>query len=227
MTEASVLFVEGRRAGNESLVSALIKEGLQVQVVHTGSEALDLIQEKEPDLVVFDSSSMRSSGIRSIRRLRRLLPHTPIIHCQSLIQSEDRLTGADVYLVRPFTARKLVNRIKALLPADDLKVEIVRAGHLTFYPSKRSVDVAGRGERRLTPKLASLLEEFLRHPEEVLSRNQLMQTVWHTSYFGDTRTLDVHIRWVREIIEANPARPSMLKTVRGVGYIFSLPPDKK
>jgi DNA-binding response OmpR family regulator len=110
-----------------------------------------------------------------------------------------------------------------VLPADDMKDEIVRAGHLTFFPSKRSVEIVGTGERRLTPKLACLLEEFLRHPNEILDRNRLMQTVWKTSYFGDTRTLDVHIRWIREVIEENPARPRLLKTVRGMGYIFSIP----
>ncbi len=84
-------------------------------------------------------------------------------------------------------------------------------------------DISGFGERRLTPKLANLLEAFLLHPNEVVDRNWLMRTIWKTNYYGDTRTLDVHIRWIREVIEANPARPRILKTVRGMGYIFSIP----
>ena len=76
----------------------------------------------------------------------------------------------------------------------------------------------------MTPKLAHLLEEFLRHPNQILGRHTLMENVWKTSYFGDTRTLDVHIRWIREIIEVDPAKPLLLRTIRGVGYIFAVSP---
>ncbi len=223
MREAKLLLVAGRRSGTRSLVSALEREGLQVTLFHTGNAALDWAADTRPEVVVFDASSMRSSGFRTCKRLRKAVPLTPMIYCRAAEQIEDRTIGADVYLAQPFTARKLINRIRAVLPADNMKEEIVRAGSLTFYPTKRSVDVAGSGERRLTPKLACLLEEFLRHTNEVLDRKTLMQTVWQTSYFGDTRTLDVHIRWMREAIEENPARPRILKTVRGMGYILSIP----
>ncbi len=223
MREATILLVAGRRSGTRTLESALQREGLQVTLFHTGNAALAWSRENQVDLVVFDASSMRSSGMRTCRRFRKALPVTALIYCRDVDQIEDRTIGADIYLAQPFTARKLINRIRALLPADDTKEEIVRAGKLTFYPSKRSVEIAGVGERRLTPKLASLLEEFLRHPNEILNRQTLMQTVWETSYFGDTRTLDVHIRWMREAIEEDPARPRLIKTVRGMGYIFSIP----
>lgn len=223
MREADLLLVAGKGNGTKNMVAALRREGLQVILFHTGGEALDWIVDSCPDLVVFDASSMRSSGYRICRRLRKALPLTPIVYCRAAEQPEDRTIGADVYLAQPFTPRKLINRIRALLPIDDLKEVIVRAGKLTYYPSKRSVEVAGIGERRLTPKLACLLEEFLRHPNEILDRNRLMQTVWKTSYFGDTRTLDVHIRWMREVIEDDPAKPRLLKTVRGMGYIFNIP----
>jgi DNA-binding response OmpR family regulator len=227
MREATILLVAGKRSGTRALEAALQREGLRVLLFHTGNAALRWSQENQLDLVVYDASSMRSSGFRTCRRLRKLLPDTPLIYCRDVDQMEDRTIGADIYLAQPFTARKLINRIRALLPADDMKEEIVRAGQLTFYPSKRSVEVAGHGERRLTPKLACLLEEFLRHPNEILDRQMLMQTVWNTSYFGDTRTLDVHVRWMREVIEKNPARPKILKTVRGMGYIFSIPSKKR
>ena len=223
MRVAKLLLVAGRRSGTRALVSALQREGLQVTLFHTGNATLVWAEDTQPELIVIDASSMRSSGFRTCKRLRKALPFTPIIYCRDTNQLEDRTIGADVYLAQPFTARKLINRIRALLPADDMKEEVVRAGQLTFYPSKRSVEIAGLGERRLTPKLACLLEEFLRHPNEVVDRNRLMETVWKTSYFGDTRTLDVHIRWMREVIEENPARPRILKTVRGMGYIFSIP----
>jgi DNA-binding response OmpR family regulator len=227
MREKKILLVEGRSASSSAYSLALKKEEFRVHVAHTGNEAMLLIKKITPDLVVYDAVSMRSSGVRTCKRLRNTLGETPIIHCRADKQAEDRSVGADVYLVKPFTPRKLLNRIKALIPADDLKEEIVRAGSLTFFLSKRSVELRGRGERSLTPKLASLLEEFLRHPNEVLGRDQLMRSVWDTSYLGDTRTLDVHIRWMREIIEDDPARPKILKTVRSMGYIFSIPPSKR
>ena len=177
-----------------------------------------------PDLIVFDATSMRSSGTRSCRRLRRALGDLPIIHCRAEGVKEDVTATADVYLAQPFTPRKLLNRIRALLPADETQEEVVRCGSITFYREKRSVEVNGQGEQPLTPKQAQLLEEFVRYPNQVISRKQLMQNVWRTDYIGDTRTLDVHIRWVREIIEENPAKPKLLRTVRGKGYIFNMLP---
>jgi DNA-binding response OmpR family regulator len=168
---------------------------------------------------------MRSSGSRSCRRLRRELGDgVPIIHSRAAGDVEDLTAEADIYLEHPYTARKLLNRVKALLPADDVNGEVVRCGDIVLHLSKPSVEVAGQSERRLTPKLAKLLEEFARYPNEIVSRRQLMQNVWNTDYIGDTRTLDVHIRWVREIIEVDPAKPQLLKTVRGKGYIFSILP---
>jgi DNA-binding response OmpR family regulator len=223
MREATVLLIEGKRAGNDTLFAALTKEELLVNPFHTGSAAYAWAEDHETDIVVFDASSMRSNGVRSCRRLRSLLPNTPIIHCREEGELEDSSAEADVYLVRPFTSRKVLNRIKTLLPTDDWKQEIARAGDITFYPSKRSVDVNGQGEQRLTPKLACLLDVFLRNPNEILGREKLMHDVWDTDFMGDTRTLDVHIRWVREVIEEDPAKPVLLKTVRGKGYIFSVP----
>ena len=224
MREAIALLVEGKRAGNKSLSAALEKEGLLLTVRNTGGAAVSWISENDPEIVIFDASTMRSNGVRSCRRLRGELPNIPIIHCRNEGELEDRSAGADVYLAQPFTSRKVINRIRALLPTDDWKQEIVRAGHITFYPTKKSVDINGQGEQRLTPKLTALLNVFLRNPNEILARETLMQEVWDTDFMGDTRTLDVHIRWMREVIEEDPAKPKLLKTVRGKGYIFSIPP---
>lgn len=226
MRAATILLVEGRGAGANSLASAFDKAGLTVTIVHNGTAAMEWIGQHEPALIVLDASTMRSSGVRTCKRLRRALNDTPIVHCMGEDQPEDRSAGADVTLVKPFTARKVLNRIWTLLPANDLDEEIVRLGGLTLFCGKRSVDVKGQGEKKLTPKLAGLLEQFLRHPNQILSRNWLMEKVWKTSYFGDTRTLDVHIRWLREIIESDPANPEMLRTVRGVGYILSVLPQE-
>lgn len=222
----TILLVQSKNIGNRSLQQALTRSDLLVTVANTSASALEIATSQRPDLAIVDASTMRSNGVRICRRLRSALGKTPIIHCRSVDHALDRSANADIYLVQPFTARKVLNRIRVLLPVDDLKEEIVRAGGITFFPSKRSVDVEGRGERRLTPKLANLLEEFLRHPNEVLKRDYLMVHVWNTSYFGDTRTLDVHMRWLREIIEKNPAKPEILRTVRSIGYFFAVPPDK-
>ena len=222
----TILLVESKNTGGRSLKPALTRSDLTVVVADSGAKALEIVSLNRPDLVIIDASTMRSNGVRICRRIRVALPTTAIIHCRDTDHALDRSANADVYLAKPFTARKILNRIRVLLPVDDLKEEIVRAGRITFYPSKRSVDVDGGGEKRLTPKLAHMLDEFLRHPNEVLERHYLMVHVWKTNYFGDTRTLDVHMRWLREIIEKNPAKPEIVRTVRSVGYIFAIPPDK-
>lgn len=218
-----ILLVEGFRTSESSLAQPLQKANLEVTVVQTGREALEWVQKNVPDLVVFDASSLRSSGARTCRRLRGVLGTVPIIHCRMESHAEDPSILADIYLRQPFTGRKLLNRVRDLLPIDLQKEEIVRFGHILLYRSKRSVDVEGKGEQRLTPKLAQLLEEFLRHPNELVSRRQLMQNVWHTDYIGDTRTLDVHVRWVRECIEKDPSNPTVLRTIRGKGFILDIP----
>lgn len=220
MPQIVVLLVEGKRANGNSVAYPLEKVGFEVVIVHTGKTALAVVKSRKPNLVVFNASMMRSNGARSCSRLRRAVGAVPIIHIRPEGWPEEVEADADVYLERPFTPRKLLNRIKALLPPDFSKEEIVRCGDLTYYRTKRSVEVVGKGESRLTPKLAQLLEEFVRHPNEIVTRKQLMQNVWHTDYVGDTRTLDVHIRWIRELIEQDPAYPRRLQTVRGRGYIF-------
>jgi len=201
----------------------LVKAGYQVFVVQTGAAALATIEKTGIQLIVFDASFMRSSGARICRRLRRVTETTPLIHVRAENQTLDQSAEADVFMQRPFTPRKILNRIRALLPADEVKEEIVRYGSICLYRTKRSVEVNGQGESQLTPKLTLLLEEFIRHPNEVITRRQLMQNVWNTDYIGDTRTLDVHIRWMRELIEMDPAHPVILKTVRSKGYIFCHP----
>lgn len=222
MQQATILLVEGKNAGVASYAPDITKVGHRVLIATTGKEAIELAQACNPDLVVFDASKMRSSGARSCRRLRTIIGDTPLIHCLNEEHEKDHSAEADVYLQQPFTYRKLNNRIKNLLPADELTEEIVRLGNITLFLSKKSVSVNGV-EQRVTPKLIHMLEEFMRHANEVVTRKQLMENVWETSYVGDTRTLDVHIRWARECIEENPGKPKLLTTVRGKGYILKVP----
>ena len=219
-----VLLVEGQNAGRDSLRPMLLKAGYEITIVNTGAEALDWLQDQAPNLIVFDASTMRSNGVRNCRRLRRFAEFIPIIHSRAAGEEEDRSAGADVYLERPFSARKLLNRTRALLPADSSREEIIRYGNITLFRNKRSVGVAGRGEFTLTPKLALLLETFVRQPGVLLTRRQLMLTVWQTDFVGDTRTLDVHIRWIRECIEDVPSQPELLKMRRGQGDVLWIPP---
>jgi len=119
-------------------------------------------------------------------------------------------------LVLPFTIRKLLNRIKALgTPQDD---NLMRAGALTLYPDLQVVRIEGSKPQPLTPNLTALLKILMQHPGQVLARDTLFRRVWQTDYVEDTRTLDVHICWLRQKIEANPKKPQRLKTVRGVGF---------
>ncbi len=227
MQKAVILLVEGKRAGQFTAVPALEKTKHSLELCHTGSAAILTLNQLTPHLIIFNAATMRTSGARICRRLKKIAPKLPIIHVRGAGKPLDKAAGADVYLEQPFTHRKLLNRVRDLLPADHANEEIVRYGHITLYLTKKSVAIAGKGESRLTPKLTHLLEQFMRHPQQVLTRRELMQSVWKTDYIGDTRTLDVHIRWVREFIEENPAKPQFLKTVRGKGYFLSIPPKTK
>ncbi len=222
MQKAVILLVEGKRAGQYTAVPALEKAGHSLRLCHTGAAAIKALKDFKPHLIIFNAATMRTNGARTCRRLKKSNEELSIIHVRAAGEPEDLDAEADVYLEQPFTPRKLLNRVKDLLPIDHAVEETVRYGHISLYLSKKSVD-AGNGENRLTPKLAHLLEQFLRHPCQVLTRRELMQRVWKTDYIGDTRTLDVHIRWVREHIEENPAKPKFLKTVRGKGYILAMP----
>ncbi len=219
----TILLIEGQPESENSLANPLGNASFVVVSFVSGRDSVGWAQEHHPDLIVLDASSMRSNGVRISRRLRGILPDTPIIYCRSQGVREEPPATADIYLEQPFTGRKLLNRVKDLLPADPSQEEIVQYGDLKYYRGKRAVEMAGRGEQRLTPKLASLLEEFLRNPGEIVSRRQLMHNVWQTDYIGDTRTLDVHIRWVRECIEIDPSDPQLLVTKRGKGFILEKP----
>lgn len=218
-----IILIEGQRT-TSSLAPSLQKLW-QVETTHLLDDAAQLIEQLAPSLIILDASSRRSNGLRGCRRLHQQFPHLPFIYIAPEGQADPPadFPPTIITLTRPFSPRKLHNRIRALLPANSQAEQIVRFGPLTFYLGKRSVEVAGKGETPLNPKLTKLLEIFLRCPNEIVTRKQLMEEVWQTSYVGDTRTLDVHIRWIREIIEDVPTNPQFLTTVRGMGYILQIP----
>ncbi len=126
----------------------------------------------------------------------------------------------EMRLVRPFTVRKQRELVLKLLAA--AAPHILRAGTLQLDPVARLVTTPA-GQQRLTPKQCSLLAMLMQHPNQVISRRDIMERIWNTTYLGDMRTLEVHIRWLREKIEAEPTRPTTLLTRRGVGYMLSVP----
>lgn len=173
-------------------------------------------------MIVLDSSSLRFSRRRFCDTLDENGIDAPVLLLCDEGDEAIQDIGARAYLHYPFSAQKLINRISWLLPAPDS--EILQIGDLIFNVKRRSV-TRGDRENHLTPKQAHLLELFMRHPGEVLTREFLMRRVWETDYTDDTRTLYVHIHWVREAIEEDTASPAYIRTVRGVGYRFEVPEE--
>lgn len=163
---------------------------------------------------------MRTSGSRMSRTARASLDGVPIILISPSGTQPDPGNGSSVTLVQPFTPRKLVNRVIRLLPGDERYV--LKAGPVKLNLAQRKVRVNGK-EARLTPKQAKLLELFMHNPGKLLTRKKLIREIWLTDYTGDTRTLDVHMSWLRHAIERDPSAPEFLHTIRGMGYRFDLP----
>lgn len=215
MMQARILWIEGKRANGPYFVPDLRKKGFNVETVPNGRAALAYLSETGADLVVVDASSFRSSGKRICQDIREKWGKLPVV----LIANPEKTIGkeacADVILHQPFTIRKLVNRIHPLLPAES--DNLLRSGPIRLDLEHRRVSCLEK-EDHLTPRLTRLLQIFMEHPNEVLLRKDLFRKVWETEYTGDTRTLDVHISWIRQAIEPNPRRPRFLITIRGVGY---------
>jgi DNA-binding response OmpR family regulator len=214
-----ILLVERPGRPDQTFDTALHTKGFTVEAVPTGQVAVDWLRTSRPALIILNAASLGSSGMRICRQLRQEAQNVPIIHILPQAKNEDDLVNeaANVTLTMPFTARKLINRMKRLLPGTHH--DIIQVGAIRLAPAAQVVEVNGR-ECRLTAKTASLLEIFLKNPGQVLDRGFLMRQVWNTDYVGDTRTLDVHVRWVREAIEVDPHLPRHILTVRGLGYRF-------
>lgn len=223
MAPYTILLVEGRKPAAERLSPILNDQGYHVITAHTRREALAAAQETSSAVIVLDSPSLRFDNQRFCEALREIAPETPVLLLLSEGTEIDRSVGAQGYLRYPFSAKKLLNRIVRLLPVPD--DEVLRVGDVTLNLKQRCVVCGGR-ETHLTPKQVQLLEVFMRHPGEILSRALLMKQVWNTDYLGDLRTLEVHIHWVRKAIEDNPKSPVRLQTIRRVGYRFDAPPKK-
>jgi DNA-binding response OmpR family regulator len=195
-------------------------QGYDVVTARTRREALAKIQDSSPAVIVLDSPSLRFSCRRFCNTLRDDSLDVPVLLLLSEGKKIDRSVGAHAHLRYPFSTKKLVNRISRLLPTPD--DEVLQVGDVVLNIRQRRV-ICGEHESNLTPKQARLLEVLMRHPGEVLTRAFLMKQVWETDYLGDTRTLDVHVHWLRKAIEEDPRLPTHLRTVRRVGYRFGTP----
>ncbi len=215
--KVKILLVEGKRADRPSFVTGLSRKGYQVESVASGSEALAQLDIFNPNLVIINVASMRTSGKRicqSIRAHSRDL-HIVLITDASNTSTIEKEDLADVVLVLPFTLQKLLNRIRPLLPAD--QKDLIEVGQLQLDAAQRWVRIGNR-QTSLTPRLVTLLKILMESPGKVIERDYLFRTVWDTTYTEDTRTLDVHISWLRRAVETDPRNPRIIKTIRGVGY---------
>ncbi|MFQ5399992.1 MAG: response regulator [Anaerolineae bacterium] len=229
-----ILLVDDDRLITGPLARSLRVAGYQVSVAHNGSEGLNMVLAQEPDLVVLDVMMPQMDGWEVCKALRQKST-VPVLMLTALGDEVDRVLGlelgADDYLTKPFSTRELKARIRALLR----RVEFDRAAHspagiLTAGAIRLDLDTRqvfkGDQELRLRYKEFELLSLLMSRVGEVVTRAELFDLVWGTDWLGDTRTLDVHIRWLREKIEDNPSQPRYIQTVRGVGYRFVVPEEQ-
>jgi two-component system response regulator RegX3 len=222
-----VLIVEDEPDLAEPLAYLLRREGYEVEIAEDGPSALARFRDHGSDIVLLDLMLPGMQGTEVCRQLR-LTSRVPIIMLTAKDSEVDIVVGlelgADDYVTKPYSARELLARMKAVLrrledAGDDLDERVLTSGRVTLDIDRHSVSVDG-AEVAMPLKEFELLEVLMRNAGRVLTRGQLIDRVWGTDYYGDTKTLDVHIKRIRSRIEENPGEPRMLVTVRGLGYRF-------
>jgi two-component system response regulator RegX3 len=222
-----ILLVEDEDALAESIRYALELEGYVVTVASDGRQALERFRHGQSDLVILDLMLPEVSGLDVVRAIRETST-VPIIVVTAKDAEADKVTGlelgADDYMTKPFSVRELVSRVRAHLrrarmdgPAS--AEEILAVGPVEMDVSRHEVRVNGDAVT-LPPKEFQLLELLLRRQGRLLTRDYLIEEVWGRDYVGDTKTLDVHVKRIRQKVERNPHEPSHVVTVRGLGYKF-------
>lgn len=210
---AQVLYIGREDPGYERVWQSIEQEGVGVTFARTQTLGLQLARELKPNIIVINPTNSHFSGERLCTTLRHKLPQARRLLLVD--RGEGKQIEADERLVRPFTAKKLRDTLSKAL--ESLAPHVLRVGPVELDLSTRIVR-SPQGTTHLTPKQCHLLAIFMQRPNQVISREDLMKEIWDTHYLGDTRTLDVHIRWLREKIEAQPTRPAVLLTVRRIGY---------
>lgn len=219
-----ILIVEDDGTVRETLALNLRAEGYDVIEADDGELALSVAREHNPDLVVLDVMLPKLDGLTVCRILRKE-SKVPIIMLTARGTETDKIvgleTGADDYIVKPFSLGEFLARVRASLrrgARDAPKSELI-SGDLRLDLISRKATLLG-DELQLTPREFDLLATLMRHPGAVLTRDLLLSRVWAEDYLGDARTVDVHIRWLRQKIEEDPSSPQRIVTLRGVGYRF-------
>ncbi len=224
---SSVLVVEDEQSLREPLVYILEREGFEVFEAADGPAALVQWKERKPDLILLDLMLPGMSGVDVCREIRN---HStvPIIMVTAKDSEVDKVVGleigADDYVVKPYSTRELLARIKAVLrrgsvPDARQPRTVIEAGPVRIDTDRHSVTVSGVAVT-LPLKEFELLEYLIDNANRVLTRGQIIDRVWGSNYYGDTKTLDVHVKRIRGKIEPDPANPRFLMTVRGLGYKF-------
>lgn len=228
-----MLVVEDDSAILDAVAYNLKRDGHDVLTSGDGLDGLRLAREEDPDLIVLDLMLPRMSGL-DVCRIVRAEKAVPILMLTARDTEVDKVVGleigADDYLTKPFSMRELMARVNAALRRDRMSREAGTAVHATRPETLEGGDIvlsiSAHEARRagelvpLRPKEFELLEYLMRHPGQVLTREMILESVWGYSYGGETRTVDVHIRWLREKLEADPAHPVHIQTVRSFGYKF-------
>jgi two-component system phosphate regulon response regulator PhoB len=229
-----IFLIEDEELIRDMVVIALEEEGYQVETAADGRTALNLLQNSDknnnefvPDLIVLDLMLPEVNGLDICRLMRYQGNITPILVISAKASETDRVlgleVGADDYLTKPFSMRELVARCRALLRRHRYSIQastpVQKYREISLFSQECRVVVRGE-EVNLSPKEFRLLELFMSYPRRVWSREQLIEQVWGPDFLGDTKTVDVHIRWLREKLEQDPSQPEYLITVRGFGYRF-------
>jgi DNA-binding response OmpR family regulator len=223
----TILVVEDEPTLRETLVEALEADGFRALSAADGREALATFRREQPDLVLLDLMLPELSGIE-VCRIIRAESGVPIVMLTAKDSELDKVVGlelgADDYVTKPFSLRELTARIRALFRRSDQRPPAGAAAMLDL--GRVQVDLAGHRLLRdgkpvqVKPKAFELLTFLLRNPGQVFTRDQLLERVWGYDYGGETRTVDVHVHWLRSEIEPDPAAPRFIQTVRGVGYVL-------
>jgi len=226
-TSARILLVEDEPSLVESVRYSLEREGFGVIVASDGRRAIERFREDRPDLVILDLMLPELPGLDVCRMIREEST-VPIIVVTAKDSEADKVTGlelgADDYVTKPFSVRELVSRVRAHLRRVRMQAslppeEVLSGGPVEMDVGRHEVKVLGDAVA-FPPKEFELLETFLRRKGRLLTREFLIEEVWGHDYFGDTKTLDVHVKRIRRKIEPDPHEPALLLTVRGLGYKF-------
>jgi len=226
----TILVVEDEPTLRETLVDALVADGFRAVSAGDGRAALERFRAEQPDLILLDLMLPELSGI-DVCRIIRTESAVPIVMLTARDSEVDKIVGlelgADDYVTKPFSLRELSARIRAIFRRAEQSA--AAGGPTVVDVAGVQVDLAGHRVLRdgheipMKPKVFELLAFLVRHPGQVMSRDQLLEQVWGYDYAGETRTVDVHIHWLRAAIEPDPGAPTLVQTIRGVGYVLRRP----